>query len=132
MSYDLTIRGDETYSRTTPRAALGAFLLQLPCVKPNGEHGFVLDDPPSRWMEIDLEVVSEEGDSILESWRTYDTTNCINLHIPYQFLGDAPESDYFPTALAIADFVGWPLYDPQTDEIVTREKLRRRPWWRFW
>jgi hypothetical protein len=132
MSYDLTIRSDETYSQATAREALNQFLLQLPCVQPNGKFGFLLDDPPERWMEIDLEVVSEDGDCLLEDWKTYDTTNCIRLHIPYQFLGSALESGYLPTALAIAEFVGWPLYDEQTDRIVTRETVGRKAWWRFW
>ena len=62
MSYDLTIKPDETYSRFTPRGPLEEFITKLPGVKRNGETGFVLDDRPRRWMEIDLEVVSAEGD----------------------------------------------------------------------
>jgi len=83
-------------------------------------------------MEIHLEVASEEGDSVTESWRTYDTINCIRLHIPYQFLGKAVERDYLPTALAIADFVGWPLCDDQTDKFLSQEATASMPWWRFW
>jgi hypothetical protein len=132
MSYDLTIRGDETYSRSTPKAALDGFIAGLPGITANGAMGFALDDRPKRWMEIDLEVVSEEGDSIAESWQTYDAVNCIQLHIPYPFLGKAIERDYLPTAFAIADFVGWPLYDEQTGELVPRDTIRRKPWWRFW
>jgi hypothetical protein len=132
MSYDLTIRSDETYSRATAREALDQFLLQLPGVKPNGKWCFALDDPPERWMEIDLEVVSDEGDSIAEDWKSYDTTNCIRLHIPYPFLGSALQSGYLPTALAIAEFVGWPLYDEQTGKVVTRGTVERRAWWKLW
>ena len=61
MSFDLTIKPDEVYSRTTPKAALDSFVAQLPGIKPNGSRGFGLDEQPKRWMEIDLEVVSEEG-----------------------------------------------------------------------
>jgi hypothetical protein len=132
MSYELTIRGDEKYSRSTPIRELGAFIAGLPDIKPNGKMGFALDDLPRRWMEIDLEVVSEEGDRIAESWRTYDTINWIRLHIPYQFLGKEMERDYLPTALAIADFVGWPLYDEQTDKFLSQDAPAAKPWWRFW
>jgi hypothetical protein len=51
MSYDLTIRSDETYSKATAREPLDQFLLQLACVEPNGKSGFALDDPPERRME---------------------------------------------------------------------------------
>lgn len=132
MSYDLSIQSDETYSCNTPKAALDKFIAGLPGISANGEMGFALDDPPKRWMEIDLEVVSEEGDSIAESWQTYDAINCIRLHIPYPFLGKAIERDYLPTALAIAEFIGWPLYDEQTGEEVTRDFLRKKPWWKVW
>jgi hypothetical protein len=132
MSYDLTIRSDGTYSQATARKPLHACLLQLPRVRQNGDNGFALDELPLPWMEIDLEVVSEDGDNIQGSWKTYDTTNCIRLHIPYPYLGDALESGYLPIALAIAEFVGWPLYDEQTDEFVAKDAVRRKPWWKFW
>jgi len=132
MSYDLTIRGDEKYSPSTPKDALAAFIAGLPDIKPNGEMGFALDDLLKRWMEIDLEVVSEEGDSIAEAWRTYEAINCIRLHIPYQFLGKAIERDYVPTAFAISEFVGWPLYEEQTDEFLSPNIKRSNPWWKFW
>ena len=132
MSYDLSIKPDETYSQFAARARVGEFILQLPHVQRNGEIGFVLDDLPNRWMEIDLEVVSEEGDNVQHAAETYDTFNCIRLHIPYPYLGDAIERDYFPTAFAIADFVGWTLYDEQIDEPAPRNAERRKAWWRFW
>ena len=72
MSFDLTIKPDETYSRRTPKVALDSFVAQLPGIKPNDSRGFVLDERPKRWMEIDLEVVSEEGDNIEEDGKTYD------------------------------------------------------------
>src|SRR5512135_437347 len=106
MSFDLTIKADETYSRRTPKAALDSFIAQMPGIKPNGSRGFVLDEPPKRWMEIDLEVVSEEGDNIEEDGKSYNDINCVRLHVPYAFLGDAIERDYLPTAFAIAEHIG--------------------------
>jgi len=81
---------------------------------------------------IDLEVVSEDGDSIAESWQTYEAINCVRLHIPYQFLGKAIERDYLPTAFAISEFVGWPVYDEQKDEFLAPEATRIKSWWKFW
>ena len=57
-------------------------------------------------MEIDIEVVSDEGDNIQEAGKTYDSFNQIGLHIPYPFLGDAIERDYLPTASAIVEVAG--------------------------
>jgi hypothetical protein len=82
MSYDLSIRPDEQYSRRSAKQPLMKFLATLPKLRPNGNRGFVLDDPPKRWMEIDLEVVSEDGDNIEEPDQEYPEINCLRLHIP--------------------------------------------------
>ena len=138
MSYDLTIKGDETYSLRISKADLDSFIAQLPGIKRNGSTGFVIDERPKRWMEIDLEVVSEEGDYDCDAASESDTINCVRLHIPYAFLGNAIERDYLPTAFAIAGRIGWLLYDDQTGEPVLREAVApkdpkaRKPWWRFW
>src|SRR6266436_2217741 len=137
MSFDFTIKPDETYSRTTPKATLDSFVEQLPGIKPNGSRGFVLDERPKRWMEINLEVVSEEGDNIEDDGKTYDDINCVRLHIPYTCLGDAIERDYLPTAFAIADHIGWTLYDDESggpvskDALAPRDTKTQKPWWRF-
>jgi hypothetical protein len=116
VSYDLTIRSDERYSRSTPKPPLMAFLRGLPGLRPNGASGFALDDPPDRWMEIDLELVSEDGDNIEEAGQEYLEINCIRLHIPYgHFRSERFEQEYLPTALAIARYAKWPLFDEQTD-----------------
>ena len=44
--------------------------------------------------------------------------NCVRFHIPYDQLGDEPERDYFPTAWAIARFLGWRLFDQQLGEYI--------------
>jgi hypothetical protein len=119
MSYDLTIRADRDYSQFVAFKPLAEFISKLPHVRANGSSGFILDDS-RRWMNIDLEVANEEGDSVEaeeeELWRV----NCIRLHIPYDYLGDAPEQDYFPVAQEIAGLLGWRLYDAQTGEDVPR------------
>lgn len=115
MSYDLSIYGDDQYSRKTPKQQLAEFLRGLPNVKPNGPCGFVLDDPPKRWMEIDLEVVSEDGDNIEEPDQEYLEINCLRLHIPYGFFRERSfAQEYLATAQAIARHLGWTLLDEQT------------------
>lgn len=137
MSYDITIRSDEKFSRSVPREKLAAFIAHLPSIKRSERPQFVLDDKPKRWMEISLETADEDGNSLEEDGKTYETTNCIRLHIPYAFLGKRPERDYFPTCFAIADHVGWAVFDEQSGEDIPRDAIApdmipQKPWWRFW
>jgi hypothetical protein len=118
MSDDLTIRPDEQYSCSTPKHPLLAFMRGLPGLKPSGTSGFALDDSPDRWMEIDLEVVREDGDNIEEAGQEYPEINCIRLHIPYgHFRSEQFEREYLPTALAIARYVNSPLLDEQSGQV---------------
>src|SRR5262249_22899441 len=119
MSYDLTIRADRDYSQLVAFKPLAMFIRKLPHVKANGASGFILDDS-RRWMNISLEVANEEGDSVSAEGDGLSRVNCIRLHIPYDYLGDAPEQDYFPVAHEIAGLLGWRLYDAQTGEDVPR------------
>lgn len=116
MSYDLSIRVDQSYSRATPRQPLAAFLAGLPHVTQNGTSGFVLDDRAAeRWMEIDPELVSEQGDNIEEDDELSPEVNCLRLHVPYGHYHDGKfDEEYLPTALAIARFLNWTLVDEQT------------------
>src|SRR5690242_1537205 len=101
MSYDLTIRADNEYSRSTLLAALAAFIDQLPHIRRNGPSGFVLEAPPARWMNISLEVADQHGDSVAVHEAGGDQVNCIRLNIPYANLGQEAERDYFPLAFDI-------------------------------
>lgn len=118
MSYDLSIMADEEYSRMAERDSLASFIASLPDVQPNGHTGFILDDGGTRLMEIDPELVSEEGDNIEGEEGVSETeVNCLRLHIPYDhFREDRFEEEYLPTALAIAEFLGWTLLDEQTGD----------------
>ncbi len=115
MSYDLTIRPDESFSQFKPLAPLAAFLAAQPNLKPNGNRGFVLEDG-NRCMEIDIETVSEEGDDIEDESADLETFNCIRAHIPYAHLGKQPQRDYYPLLHSIAQQLGWELHDEQSDE----------------
>jgi hypothetical protein len=113
----MTIRSDESFSRSAERQPLVEYLRTLPGVLPNGDSGFTLDDRPRRWMEIDLEVVNEEGDSIEVSINEHPDINCIRLHIPYAYLKSSSLNEgYLPLALKIADHLKWELYDEQSGE----------------
>jgi hypothetical protein len=131
MSFDLTIEPDDEFSRSAEVGRVKAFVAQLPYIRPNGGRGFVLDDPPSRWMEIDMELIGPDGEFDEALSETEPDTNCVRLHIPYAYLGDNPERDYFPTALAVARFLGWRLYDEQSGEDIRAGALPRREWSEF-
>ncbi|MEO0479366.1 MAG: hypothetical protein AAF196_07795 [Planctomycetota bacterium] len=102
----------------------------MPDVRPNGSTGFVLEIGDDVWMEIDLEAVSDEGDSIeIPRGETPSKINCISFHVPYgQIEGLNPCVE---VALEIADGLEWQLYDEQTGDSVVRSPARK-PRWRFW
>jgi hypothetical protein len=126
MSFGLTISSDSKFTRSTPKADLAAFVSRLPHVIPNGDSGFALDERDKRWMEIDLEVVSEDGDYLEEVAKSSDVINCVRLRIPSGFLTDSLERDYLPTAFAIARKAGWLVFDDQSGDVL------RHSWWKFW
>ena len=137
MSYDITIAFDETWSKSVDLVQLKSFIATLPQMEPNGERGLALCEGDRLWMEIDLETVNEEGDAI-DDGEGPPTVNCVRLHIPYPVLGDNPERDYFPTALAIAEHLDWPAIDDQSGEPlksssnVSKNVTRKAPWWKWW
>ena len=132
MSYDLTIRPDESFSQFKPLTPLASFLAEQPNVKPNGNRGFAFEDG-NCWMEINIETVSDEGDNIEDESTDKETYNCIRAHIPYPRLGKQPELDYFPLLRSIAQHVGWQLHDEQSgDEPPENNDAPKKPWWRFW
>jgi hypothetical protein len=117
MSHDITIRSDGSFSRSTAKQGLLDFLRAQPNLVPNGNTGFALDDRPKRWMEIDLDVVTEDGDSVEEPLDRHDEINCIRLHVPYAFLKSSTLNEgYLPLAFKIADFLKWEVYDEQLGE----------------
>jgi len=121
MSYDLTIKSDDSYSESTDLAELKSFIEQLPQVISNGERGFCYVDGEIYYMEIDLEIVSEEGDTIEdEPDSPKDRVNCVEGHIPYAFMDEkkVDPDRYLEPLLRIAKHLRWRLYDPQEDEYI--------------
>jgi hypothetical protein len=137
MSYDITIAADDTFSQSVPFAELRQFILSSPGTEANGERHCRFGDGNRLWMEIDLELVTEEGD-MHDDCDISPTVNCVRLHIPYQYLGEHPELDYFPVAMRIAEHLGWRAIDDQTGEslqqtkAVARPRMFQKPWWKFW
>lgn len=130
MSYDLTARSDDEHSESIPRARVAAILAEMPDVQPNGRTGFTLERGDDLWMGIDLEMVSDEGDSLeLDHAEDAGATNCIRFHVPYGFIGQLDTC--LATARDLAEQIGWELFDDQTGEPVPAVR-GRRPWWRFW
>jgi len=100
---------------------LKSFIEQIPHIVSNGERGFCYVDADLYYMEIDLEIVSEEGDTIEdEPDSPKDRVNCVDGHIPYAFMDEekvAPDR-YLEPLLRIAESLRWRLYDPQEDEYI--------------
>ena len=121
MSYDLTIKSDDSYSESIDLTELASFIERLPHIVPNGERGFCYSEGERYYMEIDLEIVSEEGDTIEdEPDSPKDRVNCVEGHIPYAFM-DEEQVDpdrYLEPLMRIAQHLRWRLYDPQEDEYI--------------
>lgn len=120
MSYDLIIRGDDDYSKYTGLEDLESFIENLPQIIPNGERGVCYQDGDDYHMEIDLDLVSDEGDIIADGAdSTIDKINCIEAHIPYAFLNEKVDFNRYAEILVqIAEHLKWQLYDPQKDEYM--------------
>ena len=130
MSYDWTASADEQFSRFVPFAQASRKVASIADVRPNGACGFVLERGKSLWMEIDLELVSEEDDRAgAVGSRTPAHINCIRFHVPYAYQRGLDAC--LEVAVRIAGELGWDLYDEQTGEVVVPPPPRR-PWWRLW
>ena len=130
MSYDLTARQDGEYSRGVPFERASTLLAAMSDVEPNGSSGFVLERGGDVWMEIDLEAVSEEGDSIEAPGNEAPSEiNCIRFHVPYGHIEELEPC--VEVALKIAGGLEWQLYDEQVCDDIAQSS-GRKPWWRFW
>ena len=119
MSYDLCVRSDDTFSETVDRAPLSAFLSALSGVTRDTDSHFVLEGGSGGFrLEIDLELVSPEGD-FLEGTPPA-RINCIRVHVTS---GGADVSEdisdsYRDVCSQIAEHVGWRVFDEQTGEYL--------------
>lgn len=119
MSYDITIQGNERYALHTDLESLKSFIAEIPNITANGYRGFVYAETDQYRMEIDLDFVNEDGDSILSREdRDYDKVNCIRSHIPYTFMSEEKAERYFAVCSSIAECLQWNAYDEQTGQII--------------
>ncbi len=84
----------------------------------HSQRGLVFRHDNDIRMEIDIELVNEEGDNIDDfDGPPSAETNCINFHIPY---ASADELDIcYEIALQIAKALDWELYDLQLDQVIS-------------
>ena len=101
----------------TPYAALKAFLLSLPFVVEE-DGALALNQQPRRWMRIVPSIVDAEGNDVGDAAGESVAVNAVFLHLSYATESSDPERDYLPTAVAIARFLRWQIYDPQSDEVI--------------
>ena len=129
MSYDLFARKDAQHSEKLPRSQVHDIIGAIPDVEPSGPAGFVLKQGDEVYMEIDVDLVSEEGDSIGDLDSPSAEVNRVDFHVPYGFADGLDSS----TAVAqqITKRLGWELYDPQGDSTFGGSKTAK-PWWKFW
>lgn len=119
MSYDLSIRSDDTFTDTVDRAPLSAFLSGLPGVTRDTDWHFVLEEGSGSFrVEIDLELVSPEGD-FLEG-APPDRINCIRVHVTSggADVNEDISDSYRDVCSQIAAHVGWRVFDEQLGEYV--------------
>lgn len=138
--FEMTIRPDEEFSRSVNRKLVESFIEKLPGVRRNGDGAFALDLPPGRWMDIVVESRRWDGKAG-ERLETEELVNCVYLRIPASVRGPEKERDYFVLAFAIAEHLGWLLYD-DTDsgcclgkgwlEKTFPVKQVPKPWWKVW
>jgi hypothetical protein len=111
MSYDLSVQYDEDFSESARLGDVMDWLLAQPGVVVSGGDSFRLDVPEKKlWMELDVAVSEGAGpDAVFD---------CIEAHIPYGFLGEQPEKDYFPLLFGLAKQLGWKVFDAQEGEEI--------------
>ena len=119
MSYDLSIRSDDTFTDKVDRVPLSTFISGLPGVTRETDGHFALEESSGGFrVEIDLDLVSPEGDS-LEAGPS-DGINCIRIHVTSggaDVNNDITES-YREVCSQIAAHVGWRVFDEQLGEYV--------------
>ena len=118
MSYDINIQKDQEYSDQANIENLKSFISSIPNVIPNGELGFIYGDQKELLMEIDLELMEEDADSVEANGKI----NFISCHIPYAFWDNDKADKYFVICSTLARHLGWQAIDAQTDQEIHEER----------
>ncbi len=121
MSYDLSIYKSESQREHADIATTAAFVASIPGIQANGEARFVYAPSADRWMEIDLDYMNAEGDTMFGSDEARGKVNQIDLHIPYAYLTEANLGEYLGVGLRLARHLNWRIADLQTGAEVNPE-----------
>jgi WD40 repeat protein len=119
MSYDLCIRADAGCSKSVDAAAVRADIGGLGAVRDRAGKEIHL--------EIDVEWRGANGDAA----GAAGDANQITLHVPYSFCSESsalPPEPVFARALQIARKLGWEVFDPQQDCLLTAASHKRFRW----
>lgn len=109
MSWYLTIRADQNYSRCTPIAPLVEFLTKVPGLRQTSHDLFVSTDDAPR-VAITLAACDEDGNFACDGSVVSDV-NCIEM-VCSEY-GNAEWYDLLATR--IADFLHWAAFEDQQD-----------------
>ena len=115
MSYDLTIKPDESFSRSISLRSLDEFLNRIEGVVKSGcRCSYNYGDPAGPvFIEIDADMANLDGDSILDN----NSCNRVLLHISAAFF-ESSQLKALELARSIAQELGWIIYDEQTDRQI--------------
>lgn len=115
MSYDLHVQPDENFSQRIDLAHIANFLVKNRYIKRHSGTAFVYENKAgTRHIEIDL------GDTVAEE-KAIGHVNVISLRVPAAFSASSV-SHAVRLAFAIADHLGWKVFDPQSDSFITEEE----------
>ena len=119
MSYDITIKADDDYSKGADIVKLDLFLSSIAGMNKQ-EQGYHFGDPSDGvYFEIDAYQVNREGNLVEHSGAT--GVNRVDIHIPAAFF-DATQQKAAEVSCAIAAKLGWKVFDEQTGEYLASEE----------
>ena len=119
MSYDITIKADDDYSKSADIVKIDLLLSSIAGMNKR-EQGYHFGDPSDGvYFEIDAYQVNREGN--LVEHRLATGVNRVDIHIPAAFF-DATQQKAAEVSCTIAANLGWKVFDEQTGEYLAAEK----------
>ena len=129
MSFDLTAKSDEEFSKFASRKKINKLFNSMSNVKKNGVKNFIYEGKTEEeWMEIDVEVVNADGDNI-EDESLSKEVNCINFHMANTSQNHMNHCSKI--AIFMAGELNWLVYDAQEGDVFSSPS-QKKAWWKFW
>ncbi|WP_299878234.1 hypothetical protein [uncultured Cocleimonas sp.] len=129
MSFDLTAKSDDEFSKFASRKKINKLLNSMSNVKKNGVKNFIYEGKTEEeWMEIDVEVVNADGDNI-EDESLSKEVNCINFHMANTSQNHMIHCSKI--AIFMAGELNWLVYDAQEGDVFSSPS-QKKAWWKFW